>query len=641
MFTTTFYSYKGGVGRTLALANVAAHLAMRGKKVLIVDFDLEAPGITTFGFSAMARNELGLVDYINSYLEKGVAPDASSYIHPCSFRIPNEETEVELFVMPAGDQSPSYGQSFTKIDWRALYEEREGFLLMEDLRAQWLKLGFDYVLIDSRTGHTDASGICTRQLPDALVTVFFPNEQNLIGLKDVLANVRNSSGRPRSPTLLFVASRLPRLDDEDGVLDAWLDRFKNELSYREAQLCKVEQYDSLALLDQDIFVVSRPKTGLARQFRALSTQLAQQNDEDPEGALQYIRAMMSAYRRGKREDLFDKSNPYGIKQARDRFDKIEEFHKNDSVIQRYLAEHYYNSRDFIKLETALRRGIRSGVLTGVENSVPEDNLPQMHLLQMRMAAETGDDEVAVSAAHGVLECQGLSIQMVLEALMFLVSSSNSVLPAPAEIPFLQVSDQEQFKDLLRRFNISSREAEYGAEIAAYARDRFSDQGLISGGRSDLFVLALIGGGKFEEALALLDASPAVDDDGEIDVAKAYNHLMARWGSEGLPDKEQAQELLALLQAEENKLQSQNTSANFQQCFALLYSILGQVEECKERIQKANERLGAAGRPREVSCWSFVEEPEEVFKEHCNLILRLANGENEAPLFISRKKKLIN
>ena len=45
MKTITFYSYKGGVGRTLALSNVAIRLAELGKNVCVLDFDLEAPGL--------------------------------------------------------------------------------------------------------------------------------------------------------------------------------------------------------------------------------------------------------------------------------------------------------------------------------------------------------------------------------------------------------------------------------------------------------------------------------------------------------------------------------------------------------------------------------------------------------------------
>ena len=41
----TFYSYKGGVGRTLALANIGVLLAKWGYRVLAVDWDLEGPGL--------------------------------------------------------------------------------------------------------------------------------------------------------------------------------------------------------------------------------------------------------------------------------------------------------------------------------------------------------------------------------------------------------------------------------------------------------------------------------------------------------------------------------------------------------------------------------------------------------------------
>src|SRR5512134_20337 len=48
----TFYSYKGGVGRSMALANVAALLAKWGRRVLVVDWDLEAPGLERYFLGA-------------------------------------------------------------------------------------------------------------------------------------------------------------------------------------------------------------------------------------------------------------------------------------------------------------------------------------------------------------------------------------------------------------------------------------------------------------------------------------------------------------------------------------------------------------------------------------------------------------
>ena len=45
MFTVSFYSYKGGVGRTVSLLNTAWYLAEKGRKILLWDLDLEAPGL--------------------------------------------------------------------------------------------------------------------------------------------------------------------------------------------------------------------------------------------------------------------------------------------------------------------------------------------------------------------------------------------------------------------------------------------------------------------------------------------------------------------------------------------------------------------------------------------------------------------
>ena len=44
----TFYSFKGGVGRSMALANIARWFQLCGLNVVAVDWDLEAPGLETF-----------------------------------------------------------------------------------------------------------------------------------------------------------------------------------------------------------------------------------------------------------------------------------------------------------------------------------------------------------------------------------------------------------------------------------------------------------------------------------------------------------------------------------------------------------------------------------------------------------------
>ena len=76
--TIVFYSYKGGTGRSLAVANVAGYLSFYGFRVCIIDMDLEAPGIH-YKFSDKHDERLtnlkGVVDYFNYFLMHAKTPD--------------------------------------------------------------------------------------------------------------------------------------------------------------------------------------------------------------------------------------------------------------------------------------------------------------------------------------------------------------------------------------------------------------------------------------------------------------------------------------------------------------------------------------------------------------------------------------
>ena len=67
----TFYSFKGGTGRTMALANVAWILASNGKRVLAMDWDLEAPGLHRYFAPFLGDPELrstpGVIDLIRGF----------------------------------------------------------------------------------------------------------------------------------------------------------------------------------------------------------------------------------------------------------------------------------------------------------------------------------------------------------------------------------------------------------------------------------------------------------------------------------------------------------------------------------------------------------------------------------------------
>ncbi len=210
---STFYSYKGGTGRTMALANVAWILASKGKRVLAIDWDLEAPGLHRYFAPLLGDPKLaaspGLIDFLLEYWIAATHPseddddprwferyaDLAGLAQPVLADFPGGG---RLDVIGAGQQDGGYAERVTSFDWKAFYASfgGAGFL---DLTFERLRREYDYILIDSRTGVTDTAGICTVQLPDSLVVFFTLNNQSIEGASaiahDALTQRRAVGGR--------------------------------------------------------------------------------------------------------------------------------------------------------------------------------------------------------------------------------------------------------------------------------------------------------------------------------------------------------------------------------------------------------------------------------------------------------------
>jgi cellulose biosynthesis protein BcsQ len=230
----TFYSYKGGVGRTLALANVGALLCHWGYKVLCVDWDLEAPGLHLYferwaGSTAApdkSSQKPGLTELIQAHVD-GARPNWREFLTEVRF----PETDHPLQLMTAGRQDSSYIPRMQALDWQRLYEEHKFGNFLETLREEW-KQEFDFVLVDSRTGITDIGGICTVQLPDLLVLLFTANLQSLRGSLNVVQRAKQvRSGLPFTRAKLLVLPVATRFEVrvEYELAQNWLKTFATEL----------------------------------------------------------------------------------------------------------------------------------------------------------------------------------------------------------------------------------------------------------------------------------------------------------------------------------------------------------------------------------------------------------------------------
>ena len=323
MYTTTFYSFKGGVGRTMALVNCAFELAKRGRRVLMVDFDLEAPGVEAFLQPYSARRSKGMVDFIVDYRATQEAPDVSNYVYETG------PAGAKLWVMPAGRRDDLYSSRLNRIDWGQLYGEEDGYLLFEDLKAQWESyIGPDYVFIDSRTGHTDVSGICTRQLPDSVALLFRLDHQNLEGLKPIVSAVRREADGPRQTNvqLHFFPSNVPDMDDEDRVLKKQLRLFRDTLDPG-SMSTMIRHYDDMAMLEHTVFTIERENSRLAKEYREIVKEIIRQNPEDLDGAKDFLVAQLRSHRLGR-----------DVRSGEDaRVEAIADKHRHDPEILNLLA----------------------------------------------------------------------------------------------------------------------------------------------------------------------------------------------------------------------------------------------------------------------------------------------------------------
>ncbi|MDP2828895.1 MAG: AAA family ATPase [Sulfuricellaceae bacterium] len=267
-----FYSYKGGVGRSLALANLAYVLAREGKKVLVMDMDLEAPGQHQTDLFRLPAPGPGVVEMLADYLDyrRRLNNDETKGIFRLQLverylRIGQgwqvgqelaEEAETgSLWLMPAGEvDKPDYPERLGKLNWDEFYKE-QGRAFFRLFKAELRRRNFDYVLIDSRTGLSDEFYITTLELADTVVCVTGYNRQNIEGTKRILEVLRDERviaeyeakrlvlvGTP-NPEITSLTEKQARLAEIASELPGFRDfnlelPYVAELALRETVLCK-------------------------------------------------------------------------------------------------------------------------------------------------------------------------------------------------------------------------------------------------------------------------------------------------------------------------------------------------------------------------------------------------------------------
>ncbi len=320
----TFYSFKGGVGRSLAAANVAYTLAGSGRHVLLIDMDLEAPGLSSF----LDRNnelepprgprqsdvltlltELVTANWTGGDPETIVQnlPPISSFSRPVTAeklaKLTPKLGELGRLDVLGLDDKRNYTDRLAALGLHGMPQDQ--LVSLSRLLRRYLKSSrfphrpfwrekfqppiltpYDYIIVDSRTGLTEIGGLCVGPLADRLVVFTGLNDQNVHGTLMFLKEVGlTPAARPTDaepwddddspastadlgtvgpkPTMI-VASPVPA-----GEIEAKQKRLKEIESRLGVVPQQISYHPQMALLES-IFVRDYPDEYLASQYGNLT-----------------------------------------------------------------------------------------------------------------------------------------------------------------------------------------------------------------------------------------------------------------------------------------------------------------------------------------------------------------------------------
>lgn len=227
------HSFRGGTGKSNTTANIAALLANSGKKIAVVDTDIQSPGIhIPFGLNKEIPYSL------NDYLWGNCEIKKAAYNITENLNITNDG---QLFIIP----------SSIKIDdiTRALHEGYDVNMLNEGFKTIIKELNLDVLLIDTHPGLNDDT-LLSIAISDTLIIIMRPDYQDYQGT-DITVEVAKQL---EVPQLKIIVNKVPTQFDFEQI------KSKVEKAYDCNVAAVIPHSDDLMILaSEGIFALRYPE----------------------------------------------------------------------------------------------------------------------------------------------------------------------------------------------------------------------------------------------------------------------------------------------------------------------------------------------------------------------------------------------
>ena len=217
-----FHSYKGGVGRTLSLISLLRECTARypEKKILVIDGDLEAPGLTWMleerGQNAVSYSDILSVMNFDEDTEN-IVKNLAAQIRTSVVSVETDKVKGEQYFVPAYRDSRQIMNIFSDPE-RVLISKENKFYITETLSKIGAELGADLIMIDLRAGITEYSA---PYLFDSRVEKYYVTSTSLQSVKGLNQVLEQIYGKTRSELLnsKILLTMLPKVMEEERIFE--------------------------------------------------------------------------------------------------------------------------------------------------------------------------------------------------------------------------------------------------------------------------------------------------------------------------------------------------------------------------------------------------------------------------------------
>lgn len=242
-----FHSYKGGVGRSVTLANVATILALKGRKVGCIDLDVEAPGLhIIFGIKDIEENSslLNLLKNKHTSLPRNA-------IKEVQLKNKRSSSPGSIYLLPTIN-NPSI---LDTLIWDVEIQNT----LKSLIDSFCNRYNLDDLLIDVRTGISGTAPLAYL-IADKIIILLRLGEQNLKGTKRL-----KDSLKVLGKEVIIVPCAVPSSNKAIKFIK------ETALALEIKQFSCVLHYDEDLALKEEITVFKTIKRKISEEYKKLAS----------------------------------------------------------------------------------------------------------------------------------------------------------------------------------------------------------------------------------------------------------------------------------------------------------------------------------------------------------------------------------